>query len=35
MTFKEIVLNGASYHFNNSIDYPADLAEEDLYFNIN
>ena len=31
---KEIVLNGASYHFDSSIDYSAEQAEEDLYFNI-
>jgi len=31
---KEIVLNGASYHFDPSIDHSTEQAEEDLYFNI-
>ena len=31
---KEIVLNGASYHFDPSIDHSTEQAEEDFYFNI-
>ena len=30
----DIVLNGASYHFDKSIDHSPEQADEDLYFNI-